>query len=156
MKILFIAMSNSIHTARWINQIADQGWEIYLFPSDIFEIPNENIRGVKIFNSRLFNRFVKAYKREKNNNSINQNLLSNQNFSFYAFSKKIFDKLFPNYYAKKLTKIIKKIKPDIIHSLHVQKGGYVVLNVKKIFSMAFPKWIVSNWGSELALFSYIR
>ncbi|MHB9127807.1 MAG: glycosyltransferase, partial [Candidatus Humimicrobiaceae bacterium] len=157
MKILFVAMSNSIHTARWINQIADQDWEIYLYPSDIFEIPNENIKGVKIFNSRLFNYFIKAYKRKKNNNnSIDLNLLSNQNFSFYAFLKKIFDKLFPNFYAKKLTRVIKKIKPDIIHSLHIQKGGYAVSDVKKNFSGAFPKWVVSNWGSELTLFGFIK
>lgn len=158
MKILFVAMSNSIHTTRWINQITDQGWEIYLFPSDIFELPNENIKGVRIFNSRLLKYFIKVLKRENNNNnnSIDQNLLSNQNFSFYAFSKKIFDKLFPNYYVRKLIRTIKKIKPDIIHSLHIQKGGYLVLNAKKNFSRAFPKWVVSNWGSELTLFSFIK
>ena len=32
MRILFVAMANSIHTARWINQLADQGWDIHLFP----------------------------------------------------------------------------------------------------------------------------
>lgn len=28
MKILLIAMSESIHTARWISQMTDQGWDI--------------------------------------------------------------------------------------------------------------------------------
>jgi hypothetical protein len=31
-RILFVAMPESVHAARWISQIADQGWDIYLFP----------------------------------------------------------------------------------------------------------------------------
>jgi Glycosyl transferase 4-like len=31
-KILFVAMSSSPHTARWIELIADQGWDLHLFP----------------------------------------------------------------------------------------------------------------------------
>ena len=26
-------MSESVHTSRWINQIKNQNWDIYLFPS---------------------------------------------------------------------------------------------------------------------------
>jgi hypothetical protein len=33
MRILFGAMSNSVHVARWINQISDKGWDIRLFSS---------------------------------------------------------------------------------------------------------------------------
>jgi hypothetical protein len=33
MRILFVAMPESIHAARWISQITDQGWEVYLFPA---------------------------------------------------------------------------------------------------------------------------
>ena len=31
-RILFVAMPDSVHSARWIRQITGQGWEIHLFP----------------------------------------------------------------------------------------------------------------------------
>jgi hypothetical protein len=33
MRILLVAMANSIHTARWVDQLAGQGWDLHLFPS---------------------------------------------------------------------------------------------------------------------------
>lgn len=33
LRILFVARPYSIHSARWINQIADEGWDLHLFPS---------------------------------------------------------------------------------------------------------------------------
>ena len=33
MRVLFVAMANSIHTARWVDQLAGQGWDLHLFPS---------------------------------------------------------------------------------------------------------------------------
>lgn len=34
MKILFVALSYSIHTARWIKQLENTGWDIILYPCD--------------------------------------------------------------------------------------------------------------------------
>ena len=31
-KILFVAMQNSPHACRWINSIAERGWDLHLFP----------------------------------------------------------------------------------------------------------------------------
>ena len=57
MKILIVAMPESIHTARWINQIRDQGWDIRLFPSVDTDYIHPNLKGVKIY-SPLFNKLV--------------------------------------------------------------------------------------------------
>ena len=35
-KILFIAMTESIHTARWINQLAGAGYELHLYPATTY------------------------------------------------------------------------------------------------------------------------
>ncbi len=44
MRILFVAMPNSVHVARWINQISDRGWDLHLFPSiDLFSSAPERI-----------------------------------------------------------------------------------------------------------------
>ena len=34
MRVLFVAMADSIHTARWIRQLQGQGWDLHLFPVD--------------------------------------------------------------------------------------------------------------------------
>jgi len=51
-----------------------------------------------------------------------------------------------------LTNCIKRIKPDIIHSLEFQGAGYLTLEAKKDFKGKFPKWIATNWGSDIYLF----
>ena len=34
MRILFVAMPDSVHAARWINQLAGvEGWDVHLFPA---------------------------------------------------------------------------------------------------------------------------
>ena len=49
MKILFIAMSESIHTSRWISQIKDnKNFEIYLFPSYPHRIIRDELHDIKI------------------------------------------------------------------------------------------------------------
>ena len=53
LKILFVAMVESVHTARWINQIADQGWDIHLFPA-YPAMPSAELRNVTIYGLTLF------------------------------------------------------------------------------------------------------
>jgi glycosyltransferase involved in cell wall biosynthesis len=48
--------------------------------------------------------------------------------------------------------IIRLLKPDIVQSLEIQHAGYFTMTVRKYFSSDFPKWIVTNWGSDIYLF----
>jgi hypothetical protein len=50
---------------------------------------------------------------------------------------------------------IKRIKPDIIHSLEIQHAGYLTLAAKKIIGRSFPTWIVTNWGADIHYFGEI-
>src|SRR5207253_1671074 len=34
LRLLFVSFGASIHTARWIRQLSDQGWDLHLFPFD--------------------------------------------------------------------------------------------------------------------------
>jgi Glycosyl transferase 4-like len=36
-RILFVALGESIHVARWIKQLQGQGWDIHLFPSSAYD-----------------------------------------------------------------------------------------------------------------------
>ncbi len=141
MKILFIAMSESIHTARWINQIKNNGWKLYLFPSQITNNVNSKIDHVEIC--------IPAFLKDR------KTYLSRIVFKIYNVLNQ---KINPYYYEKLLAKYIKKIKPDIIHTLETQAAGYLVYSTKEKYfkNSLFPSWWHTNWGSDIYLFGRLK
>jgi len=159
LKILIVAMSNSIHTARWISQISDQGWDIYLFPTDIFVGIHEKINKINICSPGILKFLIRKYKEKGKSKSPGkienlETLLyqNNHNLNY----KDIIKRFLPDNRLKKLVRTIKNINPDIIHSMHVQEAGYLTLEAKKKIKDRFPDWIVTNWGSEISLFRHIQ
>jgi glycosyltransferase involved in cell wall biosynthesis len=146
MKILFIAMSDSIHTARWINQISDQGWDIHLFPSIDYGASHPDFKNLTIYHS--------IYGMKKNQNQ-HVNYSGRPVFSnIIAWGARLIKKkINPNYRAEQLKKVIFEFKPDIIHSMEFQGAGYLTLQVKKMDLHPFPPWIATNWGSDIYYFS---
>jgi glycosyltransferase involved in cell wall biosynthesis len=57
-----------------------------------------------------------------------------------------------NYRAAQLARLIDKLRPDLIHSLEIQHAGYMTLEAAQMVRKPFPKWWVSNWGSDIYLF----
>jgi glycosyltransferase involved in cell wall biosynthesis len=141
MKILFVAMAESIHTARWINQLKDEGWDIYLFPSHDQQIVHSDLNWVKI--CMPFFSFFKW---------VDQSGFSKYFRFIYARIFYFIAKKSPDYYAKRLNGYIKSIKPDIIHSMETQSGGFLVAKVKCEYKQdTFPTWWHTNWGSDIFL-----
>ena len=59
--------------------------------------------------------------------------------------------------AYKLTKCIRDLDPDLVHSMEVQFAGYLTLEAKRRIGRAnFPPWLLSNWGSDVLLFQKLR
>lgn len=145
MRILLIAMSDSIHTARWISQIADQGWDIHLFPSIDCGLSHPEMRKLNIYHS--------FYGKSK---GIDRTIRLHgfPVFSEFVASGSIYvlKKIWSDYRVSQLKRMIAKIKPDIIHSMEIQAAGYLTLEAKKRFRGEFPPWIVTNWGSDIYLF----
>lgn len=149
MKILFIAFSQSIHTARWISQISDQGWDLYLFPSLDNGETHEDLKNIKVYHS--------FYGRQKGISSTVKlhgvPLLSKR----AALATRLFlREIIPRRRVGQLVKLIRKIKPDLVHSMEIQAGGYLALEAKKILGKKFPPWIVTNWGSDIYLFGRLN
>src|SRR3546814_398790 len=143
-RILLVAMPDSIHTARWVNQITDQDWEIYLFPSIADISKHKQLEGVVLI--RPLNWFY----------NILENLHLNfviKRISWYA---NLLDIKFPDLKALRLAKVIKRLNPDIVHSLEIQAAGYLTHAARKKFNCEFPPWIVTNWGSDLFLFGRLQ
>ncbi len=146
MRLLVVAMANSIHTARWLSQVAGQGWDIHLFPSiddwidvhpDIGNLTlhhsgcrpvGPNASGVRFRGVSVFRRAADVYRRRVSRNDV------------------------PGYRARQLARLIDRIRPDVVHSLEIQHAGYLTLEAKRLCRKPFPPWIVTNWGSDIYLF----
>lgn len=142
MRILFVAMAESIHTSRWIHQLKDEGWDLYLYPSHDHRSLRSDFDGVKILMPFYF-----LFK-----------WLDKRGFGkyfrfFYSKSSYFTAKRSPDYYARRLNRYIKSVKPDIIHSMETQGGGFLVAKVKCEYPQdSFPVWWHTNWGSDIFLF----
>jgi glycosyltransferase involved in cell wall biosynthesis len=146
MRILVVAMTDSIHTARWINQIAGQGWDIHLFPV-YSATPSSELRNVTVYGLVLCRpcnlhpsvRYIGLLPIGRAGNILEK--------SAYRF--------FPQLLANALGMLVRIIKPDVVHSLEFQHGAYLtlpVIQMERKRGGKIPKWIVTNWGSDIYLF----
>ncbi len=161
MKLLIVAMANSIHTARWLSHIKNEDWDIHLFPVNFFTEVHPGIYGIgkniKVHSPIILKSLIRKYKqkkREKARVEIDTRKLLKEYQQGSLVVKNILRKLFSVNYTKELYKVIKKVKPDIVHSMHIQEAAYLTMEVKKKMKDSFPIWIVSNWGSEIDLFRH--
>lgn len=146
MKILIVAISSSVHTSRWINQLKNTGFEIFFFPSTYDLAINDDTLWVK-----------PCVPFFKTHTWIGKHIFKNEDRYYYQGVHQILGKINANYQSKRLNKYINKIKPDLIHSLETQAAGYLVADVKNTYfqNQKFPLWWHSNWGSDIYLFERI-
>lgn len=173
-KILFVAMQNSPHTARWINQIAGGPWDIHLFPMN--DIPvHRALRSVTIHQPWLVLRRAmlprligNPHRLLEDLGAIESELLHHglpiryinrlpvlRNFNPYMDSGQMASlgesgvKAPALYGPKILAKLIDELRPDLIHSLEFQHCGYNVLAASGLVSKSLPLWLATNWGSDI-------
>jgi glycosyltransferase involved in cell wall biosynthesis len=157
MRILFVAMADSIHTARWINQTADEGWDIHLFPSTDAAI-NPSLRNVTVHDEMIRYSGIDL--------SVSQ--AGAWSWPFPSIEKWVgltlkrlrrSPPLAPyvkdRSRAKRLARLIRQLRPDIVHSLEIQHAGYLTLDAKNALNR-FPHWIVTNWGSDIYYFGHFQ
>jgi hypothetical protein len=48
-----------------------------------------------------------------------------------------------------LARLVRRLQPDLIHSMEFQHCGYNVLRAKEISGPGFPHWLATNWGSDI-------
>ena len=148
MRILFVAMANSIHTCRWVNQITDQGWDIHLFPVESAGI-HPSFKNVTV-HELLYQRppGLSSSTRVK---GLKWPFRKGINVGYYALenlqkSCTMVDR------AHRLANTIRRIKPDIVQSLEIQHASYLTLEAKNLLGDKLPTWIVTNWGNDIYLF----
>ena len=51
-----------------------------------------------------------------------------------------------------LASVIRRVQPDLIHSMEFQHAGYLVLRARELYGPDFPRWLATNWGSDIFYF----
>lgn len=146
MNILFIAMANSIHTARWISQLGDTGWDIHVFDAMESDLIPE-FTGVTAYT------FYRPQKSCRNVNKVHYIAPSKLIAGFIRYRFSTLGRLvFPSR-IDTLTELIQRLKPDILHSMEMQNESYPLMEVRRRLGGNFPMpWIYSSWGSDLYFF----
>lgn len=138
-------MSNSIHTARWINQIENQGWDLHLFPA-YSAVPSSDLRNITLYG-------LTSMRSRDLHPSVRYRALP------FGYAGNILEmavyRFFPRLWTFALNVLVRILKPDIIHSLEFQHSAYLSLPIiqkERKRNKKPPLWIVTNWGSDIYLF----
>ncbi len=196
LRILFVAMENSIHSYQWIQAVLKENHHIVqLYSSYIIpEKPSlfNSMDKIKIYSSSLVSikrNAIKVYLKFLFGLVFRpiytMRLMRNGTFGYGAFIRptkletillyfKTVVKMFlrpkqmwaqiknnsfgPGEIVNKeeaLDTVIKEFQPDIIHTLHTQTSGYMLMNLRKNWQGIFPVWVHSVWGSDIYLWERI-
>ncbi|MGB8286464.1 glycosyltransferase family 4 protein [Rhizobium ruizarguesonis] len=174
-RILFVGMVDSPHTARWINQVSDLGWDLHIFP--VYHAPAHRLlKGVTVHRPwlQIRPRFLlkqfltnprNAFNLRKSLREAHPNRLEVRSVlplpavgpleqalaGIQSEPLGESDVRAPLFYGPHvLARLIRKLKPDLIHSMEFQHAGYLTLRAKELSrSKPFPKWLATNWGSDI-------
>jgi glycosyltransferase involved in cell wall biosynthesis len=168
-------MQMSPHTVRWIGQIADRGWDLHIFPVNYLPV-HYQLRGVTVHQPwytvrpRLLLRTLLANpgKLLQSWGNLEAELHPHKLPVRAIYPLPVLASLAPKlngvrrvrlgdsectaplaYGPHVLARLIRKLKPDLIHSMEFQHCGYNVLRAKEIIGNGFPAWLATNWGSDI-------
>ena len=114
-RILFVAMANSIHTFRWMDQLDHEKDDIFLFSSNSF------LRHPSFKNRPKIYGFLPPWPQARG--GVYQITPFRKLSGFFQM---ILDRVFPDQWRGFwLSLVIRFLKPDIIHSLEFQHAGYM-------------------------------
>ncbi len=132
-KILVVAMVDSVHTARWLEQFENSQDEFVLFPSSPHRRIHPKIKHL-LGTSSVMNIAIPSGLRRT------------------GLLLAVLDKLIDNRArGLLLRRVIRAFKPDILHAVETQGAGYITsVALKKISSKPF--FILTLWGSDLFWF----
>ena len=143
MKILFVTLGESIHAARWIKHLQGQDWDIHVFPHSAYD-------GI---HPELENLTFHTLVQRPNVSTVRQTGLT---WPLPRGRRRTTAALQSLDYFKqpaRLARVIRKLQPDLVHSLEMQRCGYLTLaSRKQLNGHPLPPWIYSSWGSDIFFF----
>jgi len=145
LRILLVAMAESVHTARWLSQVRDEGWDVHLFP--VAELPlHVDLRDVTVHGSvRRSRPDLAASVRQR---GVRWPLPRGSVRLARALER--VPRMDP---PARLARVISSLRPDVVHSLEMQHAAYLTLDARRLLGgERFPPWVYSCWGSDIFFF----
>lgn len=144
-RILLVAMANSVHTARWIDQLGDEGWDVHLFPVSA-RPAHVGLRHVTVYPA------ARRWRPELDR-SVRQRGVPWPLPRGWARLERALERVPRANRAARLARVISSLRPDLVHSLEMQHGAYLTLESRHLLTGDhFPPWMYSCWGSDLFYF----
>lgn len=140
MRILFVGFPYSVHAARWVSLLADQGFELHFFPSQDNDYIHPDFRNIVFW---LIHNQSRA-------THLHPSVTLMGAWSFKSIGKLIERSSYTRHLWLKM--VIEVVKPDIVHSMEFQHAGYLTLQAYNASNGIFPPWIASNWGCDIHLY----
>ena len=142
MRLLVVAMPESVHTARWIAQLAPTTkWSIELFSSHPSGTTHPSLLGLTTHH------FFHAAQR-----GVVQRGIPVLQRDLAYLAERSLERLRPSLRRDALVRLVRRFQPDVVHSLEFQSGAYLTLQAKEVIGDPFPPWLATNWGSDIAHF----
>ena len=132
-KVLLVAMADSIHTARWLEQFRGEPIQFVLFPSSPHRRVHPKIREMLASDEGVNLRI--------------DGLLRRLALPMWAVDRFIDNRL----RGVLLKQLIRREKPDILHAMEFQHGAYLVIHGFDKLAIR-PYFIATNWGSDIYWF----
>lgn len=136
MRILLIAMADSVHTARWVRQFEGSDVEFTLFPST----PNRRMHpAIKSVLRRSQQKLIRVRSSDR----------------WLAFPLGLADLFVRNQFrSRRLARLLRSESFDAVHLLETQHAGYLFASTSRLSIPKTPV-ILSLWGSDLNWFGNI-
>ena len=149
MKILFVAMGNSMHSLRWIRTVRQElpHCELSLYSSHT--IPTVDLDLSRELDLEIWNGSMHTSKAlwDMATHPLQYARLLVMD-GLTGVQRELKRRLMGAHW-RRLARIIRREKPDLIHSLHTQTSGYLLMKVRERWDGHFPVWVHSLWGSDL-------
>jgi glycosyltransferase involved in cell wall biosynthesis len=150
-RLLIVGMHNSPHAHRWLRMIARPDTAILLFPvlSFPYELP-EGFTGIRM-PAATRQLPPGLWVVDPADVQSEADKIENRRLGYVPFSHSFVD---PALLAtpQRLIALIDAFQPHFLHSMEVQMAGYLCEEAARRLGPRFPRWILSNWGSDLSLF----
>lgn len=155
--VLIVAFPTSIHTNRWLNMVRGRGIRFVLFPL-YGELP-QDLPGSRVVRdagelATLPESSIGIFDLASVDAADVRGLDARLGYVPWTLPS-----LYP---AQKLSRpahliaAIRRFRPLLVHSMEVQFNGYLCLATKDHMGTEFPKWLLSNWGSDIILYRKLR
>jgi glycosyltransferase involved in cell wall biosynthesis len=146
--VVVLGLPDSVHTARWLNMVRGRGIRFVLVPVYFGSVSPE-IQSARIVSDlagadRLSDRDIGIFDLDS--------VPREETVSRYEPWRPEWLGTLKLVHPGHIAYAIRRLRPDIIHSMIVQFGGYLALAAKDLLKAKFPLWLLSNWGSDIYLY----